>query len=183
MNKLQEKYKKEVVPALMKELNLKNVMEVPAVKKIVINAGIGNIRGNQAAVDTFMEDVSLLAGQKPVLRKAKKSEAGFGIRKGDTVGVAVTLRGPAMWAFLEKFVTLVLPRVRDFAGLNPKSFDSSGNYTVGITEHTIFPEINPNTVKGIRPLEVTLVTSTDDPGKSRVLLEALGMPFVKEKNA
>lgn len=180
MNRLYEEYKKKVVPALKKELGLKSVMEVPTVRKIVINSGIGGFKDNADAVTSFIEELTLLAGQRPSVRKARLSEAGFKIRKGDVVGVSVTLRGHRMWAFLDKLISIVLPRVRDFKGLDLTAFDSSGNYSVGLTEHTIFPEVNPNTVRGIRGLQVTVVTSTNDVEKSEVLLTALGMPFKKE---
>jgi large subunit ribosomal protein L5 len=176
---LQEKYKKEVVPVLMKDLKLSNVMEVPSVEKVVVNAGIGSFRDKKEAVASFVEELAQLTGQRPSERKARLSESGFKIRAGDVVGYAVTLRGSRMWAFLDKFINIVLPRVRDFRGLSRKAFDNSGNYSVGIVEHTIFPEVNPNTTKGVRNLQVTVVTDAKDKEESEKLLSLLGLPLKK----
>ncbi len=179
MSVLQEKYKNEAIPALMKELNLSNIMEVPAIKKVVINAGVGNFKDSKEALEYFREELSQIAGQRPSGRKIKKSESGFKARQGDMVGYAVTLRGQHMWAFLEKLINIVLPRVRDFRGLSKKAFDQSGNYSLGLSEHTIFPEVNPNTTKGIRHLQVTIVTNAKDKEKSEKLLSLMGVPFTK----
>jgi len=174
-----EKYKKEVAPALVKEFKLGSVMEVPTVKKVVVNSGVGNFADNKEALALFEEELSQIAGQKPSERKAKKSIAGFKLRQGEIAGYSVTLRGHKMWAFLDKFVSLVLPRVRDFSGLDPKAFDQAGNYSIGVEEHTIFPEVNPNTTKGIRGLQVTIVTNSGDVDKSKKLLSLMGLPFKK----
>ena len=177
--RLQEKYKKEVVPVLQKELNLSNVMEVPKIKKIIVNAGTGPFRENKEAVRVFREELAALVGQKPSERRARKSEAGFKIRQNDVVGYAATLRGPRMWAFLDKLISIVLPRVRDFRGLSRTSFDKEGNYSMGVTEHTIFPEVNQNTTKGIRHLQIVIVTDAGDKVKSEKLLSLIGLPFTK----
>jgi len=179
--RMKEKFNKEVAPTLMKDLSLDNLMEVPRIEKIVVNAGIGSFRDNKEAVESFIEELAALTGQAPSVRKARLSIAGFKIRKGDVVGVAVTLRGARMWAFLDKFINVVLPQVRDFKGVEPDSFDESGNYSVGITEHTVFPEVNPNTTKGMRHMQITIVTTADEKEKAKKLLEALGMPFREDQ--
>lgn len=178
---LKEFYEKEIVPELMKEFKFENKMEVPKIKKIVINSGIGPFRENKEAVDFFEKELSDIVGQKVYPRRARLSEAGFKVRKGDIVGFAATLRGKRMWAFLEKFIKIALPRVRDFRGLNPRAFDKDGNYSIGIREHVIFPEVNPNTIKGIRGLQITVVTSSEDVDVSKALIEKLGMPLRKEE--
>ncbi len=180
--RLYKKYKEEIAPKLMEDLGLTNVFELPRLEKIVVNAGIGSFKDNKEAVDMFLEEFTNITGQKPSVRKARLSVAGFKIRQGDVIGVAVTLRGDKMWAFLDKLVNIVLPRFRDFKGVSIKSFDKNGNYSLGITEHTIFPEVNANTTKGIRSLQATLVTSVNDVKKSKALLEALGMPFRKDNS-
>lgn len=177
MNRLKEKYKKQICPKLMKDFHFKNVMQVPCVSKVSINAGIGGFRDNKEAVESFLLDLSLLSGQKPYPRKARLSEAGFKIRKGDTVGYSVNLRGERMWAFVDKLINVALPRVRDFKGLNPAAFDLKGNYSLGIAEHVIFPEVNPNTTKGIRHMQVTFVMSSKNKDANRALLKELGIPF------
>lgn len=174
---MQEKYKKEVIPALKKELGVTNVMELPSIKKVSVNAGVGNFSENKEGRELFEQEMIAILGQKPAERKAKKSIAGFKVRQGDLVGYAATLRGAKMWAFLDKFVNLVLPRVRDFNGLNPDAFDKQGNYSIGVEEHTIFPEVNPNVTKGIRGLQITLVMNSGDIDKSRKLLSLMGLPF------
>ncbi len=179
-NRLYEKYKKEVVPAMMKQFDLENVHEVPQLTKIIINAGVGSFRDNKEALDSFIQEVADFSGQLPHTTKARLSESGFKIRKGDVVGVAVTLRHDRMWAFLDKFINIALPRVRDFRGLSVDSFDEEGNYSVGIREHIIFPEVNPNKTKGVRSLQITLVTSTDDKERAKALLAHLGMPFSED---
>jgi large subunit ribosomal protein L5 len=181
MNRLREKYEKQIAPKLMKEYNYSNVMEVPHIQKVVINTGIGAFRDNRDALEAFIKELGDIAGQKPYPRKARLSEAGFKVRKGDVVGYAVTLRGDKMWAFLDKLISIAIPRVRDFRGLNTGSFDESGNYSLGIKEHVIFPEVDPNTVKGIRSLQVTVVTNTSDTEENFALLRELGFPFKKEE--
>ncbi|MFH1295538.1 MAG: 50S ribosomal protein L5 [bacterium] len=180
MNSLSELYKEKVVKELQKELKLENAMEVPRITKIVVNAGIGNFKDVREAVESFVAELAGLTGQKPSPRKARLSEAGFKIRKGDIVGYTVTLRGAYMWAFLEKLIRVVLPRTRGFWGLSADSFDGHGNYSLGIREHTVFPEVNPNTVKGIRSLQITVGTSTKDDKEALALLKSLGFPFKKD---
>lgn len=181
MNRLRALYKDEIAANLKKDLGLKNTMEVPRLIKVTVNAGIGDIRENREALESFASDIGLITGQKPNPRKARKSESGFKIRQGETVGYAVTLRGEKMWTFLDKFINVVLPRVRDFKGLNPNSFDGNGNYSVGIREHIIFPEVNPNKIKGIRSLQVNFSIDSQSKEHSLALLEKLGMPFNKTK--
>lgn len=180
MTGLYKKYKEEAVAKLQEELGLSNVMQVPTIKKVVVNAGIGAIKDSREAIESFVSELADLTGQKPSPRKARLSEAGFKIRKGDIVGYAVTLRGKRMWAFLEKLIRVVLPRTRGFWGLSEESFDGHGNYSLGIREHTVFPEVNPNTVKGIRSLQVTIETSAKDDKSALALLKSLGFPFKKD---
>lgn len=179
MNRLKEKYNKEIKKALQEELGVKNIMEVPKVIKVVVNSGIGDFRTDKAAVEMFTEELANITGQKPVSRKARLSEAGFKIRKGDLVGLSVTLRGDKMWTFLDKLISLAIPRVRDFRGLSEKAFDKAGNYSIGIKEHTIFPEVNQNVTKGIRHLQVTIVTKARNKKESEKLLRAIGLPLRK----
>jgi large subunit ribosomal protein L5 len=181
MNRLREKYIKVLAPKMSKDLGLENVMSLPKIQKISINSGIGSFRENREAVDSFQEELSALAGQKAYPRKARKSEAGFKIRQNDVVGFSVTLRGERMWAFLDKLISIAIPRVRDFRGLEDTSFDGNGNYSIGVREHVIFPEVNPNTTKGIRSLQVTIVFNTRDTETNKYLLAGLGMPFRKEE--
>ncbi len=180
MNRLREKYLKEIAPKLQKELGIASVMALPKIQKISINAGIGPFRENKEAVQNFADEMSALAGQSVFPRKARKSEAGFKIREGEVVGYAVTLRSDRMWAFLDKLISIALPRVRDFRGLENTSFDGNGNYSLGIREHVIFPEVNQNNTKGTRSLQVTIVFNTKDVDQNRYLLTALGMPFKKD---
>ena len=168
------------VDQLKKELGLANVMQVPVVKKIVINAGIGSIKDSKEALEAFVGELGSLSGQKPSPRKARLSEAGFKIRKGDTVAYTVTLRGKPMWAFLTKLTNIVLPRSRGFWGSSKDSFDGQGNYSLGIKEHTVFPEVNPNTVKAIRSLQITIATNAKDDNRAYTLLKSLGFPFKKD---
>lgn len=179
MSRLYESYKKEIAARLVKELELENVMEVPSIKKVTVNAGIGEIRENKEAMETFLDELKSITGQRPSERRSRKSIAGFKVRANDVVGYAVTLRGERMWAFIDKLISIVLPRVRDFRGLSKTSFDKEGNYSFGITEHTIFPEVNPNVTKGIRHLQITVVTSAKDPKQSEKLLSLMGFPFEK----
>ncbi len=181
MNRLKEKYQKEIVPKMKEEFGYKSIMEVPRIKKVVINAGIGGFRENKDAVESFEHDLAQLLGQKPYPKKARLSEAGFKIRKGDVVGYSATLRGERMWAFLDKLISVAIPRIRDFRGLALGSFDDAGNYSLGITEHVIFPEVNPNTTKGIRSMQLTVVSSNDDKEVNKALLNYIGMPFKKKE--
>lgn len=177
---LKEKYDKEIAPKLQKEHNLSTIMQVPKLQKIVVNAGIGDFKDSKEALEAFVEEMAAFVGQKPNPRQARLSISGFKIREGSVVGYAATLRGPRMWAFLEKLINIAIPRIRDFRGLNPNAFDDAGNYSLGITEHVIFPEVNPNTVKGIRSLQITLVSSSSDKQLNKDLLVSLGMPFREE---
>lgn len=177
MNRLKEKYIEKVRSAVSKQFELKNVMQVPQIKKVVLNAGIGPFMDNKEAVDSFVEELSNIAGQKAYPRKARLSEAGFKIKQGDVVGYAVTLRGERLWAFLDKLINIAFPRIRDFRGFSVESFDSSGNYSVGIREHTIFPEVNPNTTKGIRSMQVSIVFDSDKKEMNKFVLSELGFPF------
>ena len=179
-NRLYKKYKETIAAKIQKELGLENVMQVPRLQKIAINVGVGGFRENREALDSFVSELVDITGQKPYHRKARLSEAGFKIKQGDIVGYAVTLRGNKMWAFLDKFVNIALPRVRDFRGLESEAFDNAGNYSVGIREHVIFPEVNQNAVKGIRGLQVKIVMSGRDKEMNKTLLSALGMPFKKD---
>jgi large subunit ribosomal protein L5 len=178
---LKERYNKEVVPALQKVLDLKNVMEVPHIEKIVLNIGVGEALDNAKALDSAVEDLTAIAGQKPVVTKARKSIANFKLREGRAIGVKVTLRGERMWSFYDRLVNLALPRVRDFRGVSQDSFDGRGNYTLGFTEQLVFPEIRYDSIDQVRGMEVTIVTSarTDDEG--RALLSFMGMPFKGEE--
>lgn len=180
MNRLKEKYLKEIAPKMMKELKISNVMALPKIEKISLNSGIGSFRDNKEQVDSFVEEMSAFAGQKAYPRKARISVAGFKVRENDVVGYSVTLRGERMWAFLDKLISISIPRVRDFRGLSDVSFDKNGNYSMGIKEHVIFPEVNPNTTKGIRSLQMTVVFNTKDIEKNKYLLTCLGFPFRKD---
>lgn len=181
MNRLKQKYIEKISPALLKEFGYENVMLVPQIKKVVVNAGVGPFRENREAVEAFVADLANLTGQKPSPRAARTSIAGFKIRENDIVGYTCTLRGERMWAFLDKFVNIALPRVRDFRGLNPNAFDENGNYSVGVKEHVIFPEVNPNAIKGIRSLQLTIVMNTKDKEANRFMLKELGIPFESTK--
>ena len=180
MNRLNKRYLEYIENEGKKELGASNVMEIPRILKIKVNSGIGPFRENREAVESFVEELTNICGQKPYVRKAKKSEAGFKIKQNDIVGYSVTLRGARMWAFLDKLINLALPRVRDFRGMSPDSFDENGNYSVGIKEHVIFPEVNQNTTKGIRSLQATIVFNSNDTEKTRGVLKGLGFPFRKD---
>ncbi len=176
---MKERYQKEMVPALMKELNLENVMQVPKVTKVMVNIGMGEAMDNPKALDAAVGDVIQITGQKPVITKAKKAIANFKLREGRSIGVKVTLRGEKMWAFVDRLVNIVLPRVRDFRGVSPDSFDGRGNYTLGLREQLIFPEIEYDKIDKIRGLEISIVTSAPNDDQARLLLQMLGMPFRK----
>jgi len=180
MNRLLNRYLEYVKKEGKVELGITNVMEVPRIMKVKLNCGIGGFRDNREAVDSFVEELTNIAGQKPYMRKAKKSEAGFKIKQGEIVGYSVTLRGDKMWAFLDKLINIALPRVRDFRGMSENSFDENGNYSVGIKEHVIFPEVNQNVTKGIRSLQATIVFNSSDKDKTKKVLKGLGFPFRKD---
>ncbi len=172
-------YQEKVAPKLMEEFNLKSSMAAPRVEKVVINMGIGLARDSRDEQEKIVAEMTQITGQKPNIRTSRLSIAGFGIRKGQPVGVAVTLRGQKMYDFLQKLFNIVLPRLRDFRGISRKSFDAMGNYTLGMSEHTVFPEIDLGKINKVRGLEITIVTNTNDREKSMRLLEELGMPFEK----
>jgi len=180
MNILKERYQKEISPALMKALGLTNVMQIPRIVKVVVNIGLGEAMDNPKALDAAVIDLSTITGQKPVVTKARKSIANFKLREGRAIGTAVTLRGERMWAFLDRLMNIVLPRVRDFRGVSPNSFDGRGNYTLGLKEQIIFPEIEYDKVDKVRGLEITIVTSATTDEQALALLQMLGMPFRKE---
>jgi large subunit ribosomal protein L5 len=177
---LKEQYDNDTVPALMNLLNLSNIMEVPHINKIVVNIGVGEALDNAKALDSSVADMTRITGQKPVVTKAKKSIANFKLREGRSIGVKVTLRGERMWSFLDRLVNIALPRVRDFRGVSSNAFDGRGNYTLGLREQLIFPEIDYDNIDKIRGFEVTIVTSAGNDDHGRQLLQMLGMPFRQE---
>jgi large subunit ribosomal protein L5 len=174
---LKEMYQKEVVPSLMKDFGLDNPMQVPRLKKIVVNVGVGEAMDETKALDATVEDMRTITGQAPVITLARKSIANFKLREGRAIGVKVTLRGEKMWAFLDRLVNIALPRTRDFRGIPMDAFDGRGNYTLGVREQLIFPEIDYDKIDKIRGFEVTLVTSAPDDEQGRRLLALLGLPF------
>ncbi len=178
MNRLKQKYLKEVLPVLTKEFGIENKMALPKITKVVVNMGIGDTLKNKEMKEAAMQDLSLITGQKPQIKTAKVSVASFGIRRGMSVGLKVTLRKEKMYVFLDKLFSIVLPRLRDFRGLALDSFDKEGNYTLGLAESNVFPEIDTAKTQ-VRSLEVTIVTNTKDKNISRRLLELMGMPFEK----
>lgn len=180
MNIMKERYQKEISPALMKSLGLTNVMQIPRIMKVVVNIGLGEAMDNPKALDAAVTDLTTITGQKPVITKARKSIANFKLREGRAIGTAVTLRGDRMWSFLDRLMNIVLPRVRDFRGISPNSFDGRGNYTLGLREQIIFPEIEYDKVDKVRGLEITIVTSATNDEQARALLQMLGMPFRKD---
>jgi len=175
--RLKERYRDEVVPALQSELGLENVMQVPRLDKIVVNMGIGDAVKDGRMLDAALEDLTIITGQKPVVTKARKSIAGFKLREGMPIGAKVTLRGNRMWEFYDRLVSLALPRIRDFRGMSPRSFDGHGNYTVGVTEQLIFPEIDYDKVALVRGMDITIVTTATSDDEARSLLIALGFPL------
>lgn len=178
-SRLQEKYMKEVAPALMEKFNYKNVMEIPKIDKIVINMGIGDAKENPKGLEKAVEEMELIAGQKPVITKAKKSVANFKLREGMPIGCKVTLRGERMYEFFDKLVSISLPRVRDFHGVSNTAFDGRGNYTLGVKEQIIFPEIQYDKVNKLRGMDIVIVTSAKNNEEAKALLTELGMPFAK----
>ncbi|MDQ0177346.1 50S ribosomal protein L5 [Bacillus chungangensis] len=179
MNRLKERFNKEITPALVKKFNYKSVMEVPKVEKIVINMGVGDAVQNAKVLDNAVEELTLITGQKPVVTRAKNSIAGFRLREGMPIGAKVTLRGERMYEFLDKLISVSLPRVRDFRGISKKAFDGRGNYTLGIKEQLIFPEIDYDKVNKVRGMDIVIVTTAKTDEESRELLAQLGMPFQK----
>jgi len=172
-----QRYNQELRPALKEQLGLGNIMEVPRLDKIVVNMGVGEAIKDGRMLDAALEDLTTITGQKPVVTKARKSIAGFKLREGQAIGAKVTLRGDRMWEFIDRLVSVALPRIRDFRGLDPASFDGTGNYTLGVTEQLIFPEIDYDKVGQVRGMDITIVTTAKDNDQGRALLLALGFPF------
>jgi large subunit ribosomal protein L5 len=177
MNRLKEKYQKDVVPALKKEFGYANVMAVPRIEKVVVNMGLGEATSNVKIIDTGADELARITGQKPVTRRSKKSIAQFKVRKGQPVGASVTLRGERMWEFLDRLMSIALPRVRDFKGVSPKGFDGRGNYTLGLRDQLLFPEIDYMKVDKSRGMNVSVVTTAKTDEEARKLLQFVGMPF------
>ena len=174
---LENLYNDKIVKSLLNDLGVKNIMQVPKLKKIVLNMGMGDARDNKNAFQQAIEELTAISGQKPIVKKSKKAISNFKIREGDPVGIMVTLRKKRMYEFLERFIAIVSPRIRDFSGFSPKGFDGSGNYNFGINEQVVFPEIDYDKVNGIRGLNLTLVTSAKDDKSSYELLKRFGFPF------
>jgi large subunit ribosomal protein L5 len=177
MNRLRDKYSKDVIPALKKEFGYKNVMAVPRIEKVVVNMGLGEATANAKLIDTGADELARITGQKPVTRRAKKSIAAFKVRKGMPIGTMVTLRGERMWEFLDRLMTIALPRVRDFKGVSPRGFDGRGNYTLGLRDQLLFPEIDYMKVDKARGMNVSVVTTAKTDEEARKLLQFIGMPF------
>ncbi|HHE39004.1 MAG TPA: 50S ribosomal protein L5 [Candidatus Cloacimonetes bacterium] len=177
MSRLQEKFKKETIPALKKHFDYKNILMVPKLEKISVNMGVGAATQNKALLDNAVKDMVQITGRKPIITKAKKSISNFKLREGMPIGCKVTLRGEIMYEFLDRLISIVIPRIRDFRGISPKAFDGRGNYTLGITEQTVFPEIEYDKIDAVRGMNISIVTTakTDEEGKE--LLRNLGMPF------
>jgi large subunit ribosomal protein L5 len=177
MTRLKERYQKEVVPALTREFGYKNVMAVPKIEKVVVNMGLGEATSNIKIIDAGADELARITGQKPVTRRAKKSIAQFKVRRGQPVGTSVTLRGERMWEFLDRLMSIALPRVRDFKGVSPRGFDGRGNYTLGLRDQLIFPEIDYMKVDKARGMNVSVVTTAKTDQEARKLLQFIGMPF------
>ena len=181
--RLKVRFRDELVPKLKQELELANVMQVPRPEKVVVNMGIGDAVKDARLLDAALEDLSVITGQKPVVTKARKSIAGFKLREGMSIGAKVTLRGARMWEFLDRLISLALPRIRDFRGLSASAFDGHGNYTVGVTEQLIFPEIDYDKVLAVRGMDITIVTTAQNDDEGRALLLAMGFPLAVETAA
>ena len=179
MAQLREQYKNEIAPALMKKFGYKSVMQIPKLDKVIINVGAGEARDNPKVIDAIASDLSQITGQKPIVCKAKKSVANFKLREGMPIGVKVTLRGERMYEFVERFFGLALPRVRDFRGINPNSFDGRGNYSMGIKEQLVFPEIDYDKIDKVRGMDICFVTTANTDEEARELLTLMGAPFAK----
>ena len=180
MPRLKEKYNKEIASQLKKDLEIQNVMDVPKLSKVVVNMGVGAAAGDAKLLDAAMNDMRVITGQQPMVTRAKKSIAGFHIREGQAIGCKVTLRGDRMWEFLDRLLATAIPRVRDFRGLSTKSFDGRGNYSMGVTEQLIFPEIDYDKIDRTRGMDITVVTSAKNDENALALLKALGFPFKSE---
>jgi large subunit ribosomal protein L5 len=181
--RLKARYDEELRPALQQELGLANVMEVPRLEKIVINIGVGLATQQASLLDGAVTDLSIITGQKPLITKAKQSIAGFKLREGNSIGAKATLRSDRMWEFYDRLVSLAIPRIRDFRGMNPNSFDGRGNYTFGVTEQLIFPEIDYDNIDTVRGMDITIVTSATSDDQGRALLRALGFPFRRDQES
>ena len=180
MNRMQERYLQEVVPTLQKAFNYRNIMEVPRIQKVVVNIGLGEAMDNAKALEAAVVDLTTITGQKPIQTKARKAIANFKLREGRIIGTKVTLRGERMWAFLDRLMNIALPRVRDFRGVSPDSIDGRGNYTLGLRDQLIFPEIEYDKIDKLRGMEITVVTTAKNDEHARAMLKFLGMPFRKE---
>jgi len=181
MNRMQETYNNDVVPALRKAFDFKNIMQVPRIEKVVINIGMGEAMDNPKSLESAVSDLTIITGQKPVTNKARKSIANFKLREGRLIGTKVTLRGERMWSFLDRLLNTALPRVRDFRGVSANAFDGRGNYTLGLHDQLIFPEIEYDKIDKLRGMEVTIVTTAKNDDQARVMLKLLGMPFSKKE--
>ncbi len=180
---MQQRYREDAVPQLVDEFRYGNHMQVPTIQKVVLNVGVGEALDNPKALDSVIEDIRIITGQQPVITKARRSIANFKLREGRAIGVKVTLRGGRMWAFLDRFINIALPRVRDFRGVSPDTFDGRGNYTIGLREQLIFPEIHYDRIDKVRGMEITIVTTARTDEEGRRLLRLLGMPFQQNQGA
>lgn len=180
MNRLKEQYQNEVAPAMMKAFGYSNRMQIPRIEKVVVNIGVGEALDNAKAIEAAVADLTTITGQKPIQTKARKSIANFKLREGRIIGTKVTLRGERMWDFLDRLFNIALPRVRDFRGVSPNAFDGRGNYTLGLRDQLIFPEIEYDKIDKLRGMEVTIVTTAQNDEQARSLLKLLGMPFRKD---
>jgi len=180
MNKMKDKYKQEIIPALIKTFEFENIMEVPQITKVVVNIGMGSELENSKAIEAAVSDLGKITGQKPIVTKARKSIAAFKLREGRIIGTKVTLRGERMWSFLDRLVNVALPRVRDFRGVSPDAFDGRGNYTLGLKDQLVFPEIEYDKIDKLRGMEITIVTTAKSDDHGRTMLQLFGMPFRKE---
>jgi large subunit ribosomal protein L5 len=181
MNRMHERYSKEVAPALFKSFGFKNVMQVPRIEKVVVNIGVGEALDNPKALDAATSDLTIITGQKPIQTKARVSIANFKLREGRLIGTKVTLRGDRMWSFIDRLLNIALPRVRDFRGVSANAFDGRGNYTLGLKDQLVFPEIEYDKIDKLRGMEITIVTSAKNDEQARALLHLLGMPFSKKE--
>jgi large subunit ribosomal protein L5 len=181
--RLKEAYSQRVAPALKEQLGVANVMQVPRLEKIVVNMGVGEAVADRRQIESAMDELSLITGQKPRLNKSRRSVAGFKVREGMPVGASVTLRGNRMWEFFDRLLAVSIPRIRDFRGLNPRSFDGRGNYTFGVTEQLIFPEIDFDRVSSVRGMDITICTSANEDAHAKALLDAFGFPFRRQQEA
>jgi large subunit ribosomal protein L5 len=181
--RLKQRYEREIRPQLKESLGLRNIMEVPRLEKIALNMGVGDALQQASLLEGAVRDLEQISGQKAVVTRAKKSIAGFKLREGNAIGARVTLRGDRMWEFFDRLISLAIPRIRDFRGLNPRSFDGRGNYTFGVTEQLIFPEIDYDSVDAIRGMDITIVTTARTDAEGRALLDAFGFPFRKDNRS